>query len=96
MKYCPLNNFKDCNVNCAWYGYDDGDSPCAIASLAKINLKILKPNIEEIEKTKEINTAIAINNMEVQKKTAVLLDRCSTYINNEIAKSQLELERWDT
>lgn len=95
MKNCPLNNFTPCNINCAWYHYDKGDS-CAITSLAKINSKLLKPNLEEIEKTKEINTAIAINNIEVQKKTASLLDECQDYIKKEKAKSQRELERWDT
>ena len=96
MRCCPLNNFKECRVDCAWYQYDGYDSPCVIASLTKINSKLIEPNLKEIEKTREINTAMALNNIEVQKKTATLLDKCSTYINKEIARSQLEQERWDT
>lgn len=96
MRYCPLNNFKECNVNCAWHHFVHGESTCAIKSLASIDTKILTPNIEEMRKTKELNEIVILNNMEVQKKTAALLDECSSYIKKEKAKAQLELERWDT
>ena len=100
MSHCPLKD-RACISTCAWYT-DYGKCSFILAieaigvNLKAINSKILEPNLEEIQKTKEINTAMALNNIETQKKTAALLDKCSTYINKEIARSQLELERWDT
>lgn len=101
MISCPIKN-SYCTNTCAWYKYSNDQ--CSLISslesiarnLQKINEKLIEPNLEEIEKTREINTAMALNNIEVQKKTATLLDKCSTYINKEIARSQLEQERWDT
>lgn len=96
MSYCPLKG-GSCHNTCAWakedyYGCSFISALSAIGeNLKAINSKILEPNLEEIQKTKEINTAIALNNIETQKKTAALLDKCSTYINKEIAKSQDEI-----
>ena len=95
MSFCPIKD-RYCTSTCAWYN----NTQCAFVSslesiarnLQKINEKLIEPNLEEIEKTKEINTAMVLNNIEVQKKTAILLDKCSTYINKEIARSQLEQE----
>ena len=99
-KYCPIKD-SVCDNFCAWY--DKNDKGCRLIiginiigeSLKAINSKLIEPNLEEIQKTKEINTAIALNNIETQKKIAVLLDECSSYIKKEKAKAQLELERWD-
>lgn len=101
MSYCPLKG-GSCNNMCAWakedsYGCSLISALLAIGeNLKAINSKLIEPNLEEIQKTKEINTAIALNNIETQKKTAALLDECSSYIKKEKARTQLELERWDT
>lgn len=98
MISCPIKN-SYCTNTCAWYKCSNDQ--CGLISslesiarnLQKINEKLIEPNLEEINKTREINTAMALNNIEVQKKTAALLDKCSTYINKEIVRSQLEQEK---
>ena len=98
MISCPIKN-SYCTNTYAWYKYSNDQ--CGLISslesiarnLQKINEKLIEPNLEEINKTREINTAMALNNIEVQKKTAALLDKCSIYINKEIVRSQLEQEK---
>ena len=97
MSHCPIKD-RTCTSTCAWYAHS-GECSFILSiksigeNLKAINSKLLEPNLEEIQKTKEINTAMALNNIETQKKTAALLDKCSTYINKEIARAQLEQER---
>ena len=99
MSYCPIKN-GSCLSTCAW----NDNWNCALITaikginknLSEINSKLLEPNPHEIQKTRDLNNAMIVNNMEVQKRTAALLDECSSYIKNEKARAQLELERWDT
>ena len=100
MSYCPLKG-GGCNNTCAWakedyYGCSFISALSAIGeNLKAINSKLIEPNLEEIQKTKEINMAIALNNIETQKKTAALLDVCQSFIKEEQARAQLEQERWE-
>ena len=86
-KYCPIKD-KPCNSSCAWH-VDYGRCSFILSinaigeNLKAINSKLIEPNLEEIQKTKEINTAIALNNIEIQKKAAALFDECSSYIKKE-------------
>lgn len=88
MSYCPLKG-GSCHNTCAWAKEDSyGCSFISALSdigenLKAINSKLIEPNLEEIQKTKEINTAIALNNIEIQKKAAALFDECSSYIKKE-------------
>ena len=98
-KYCPIKD-KPCNSSCAWH-VDYGRCSFILSieaieeNLKAINSKLIEPNLEEIQKTKEINMAIALNNIETQKKTAALLDVCQSFIKEEQARAQLEQERWE-
>ena len=100
MSYCPLKG-GSCHNTCAWA--KEEDYGCSFISalsdigenLKAINSKLIEPNLEEIQKTKEINMAIALNNIETQKKTAALLDVCQSFIKEEQARAQLEQERWE-
>lgn len=100
MSYCPLKG-GSCSNTCAWakkgyYGCSFISALSAIGeNLKAINSKLIEPNLEEIQKTKEINMAIALNNIETQKKTAALLDVCQSFIKEEQARAQLEQERWE-
>lgn len=101
MSYCPLRG-GSCSNTCAWareehYGCSFISALSAIGeNLKAINSKLIEPNLEEIQKTKEINTAMALNNIETQKKATALLDKCSVYLNKAIVQAQLEQEKWYT
>lgn len=98
---CPIKN-RSCDNFCAWYDKSARDCRLIInlnaigENLKEINKKLLDPEHEDAKSIRELQKASLINNMEVQHKTAALLDSCSQYISSEIAKPELSLERWDT